>query len=238
MKLGKLIPRIDRRTLKFKRYAGDLPLAAASADWTIKVADWKMLLNDKLSCCCVSGLGHIVQAITSFTEDYVNPTDLGILEMYEAVGGYNPNDPTTDNGAVELDVLNYMVKTGFLGFKIDAFADIDIDGEHEELVKLAIALFGSADIGVSLPKSAMDSAGDGGVWSNTRDTHIVGGHALPLLAYDRDELVCITWGQKQRMTWQWFEQYSDEAHCPLWFKQAPSGLDIATLRKDLWLIRQ
>jgi hypothetical protein len=153
-----------------------------------------------------------------------------------------PAPPATDNGAVELDVLNYWRQQGIAGHKIDAYAAFDAD--DLQTVRQAVALFGGAYIGLALPLSARQQAvwDVPSLWSRLRNQDAPGswgGHAVPVLAYDPDGLTCITWGAKKRMTWQFFAQYCNEAYAPLshdWLTaqgKDPEGLDMATLEVDL-----
>ena len=85
----------------------------------------------------------------------------------------------------------------------------------------------------------MDATNSGQVWSVTTDPNILGGHAVPLVAYCPDGLVCITWGQLQKMTWAWLAQYADEAYCvlsPDWIAASglsPAGFNLSQLIQDL-----
>jgi hypothetical protein len=52
--------------------------------------------------------------------------DSTILDYYERWDGYNPADPGTDQGGVELDVLNDWRQQGFAGHQLEAFVAIDL----------------------------------------------------------------------------------------------------------------
>jgi len=163
----------------------------------------------------------------------------GIL-AYEAITGYRPSDPSTDRGAVELDVLRYWRKTGIGGTKIEAF--IALEPKNHLHVQAAVELFGGSYIGLALPVSAQQQA----VWSvppggptGTGAPGSWGGHAVVIEAYDAHGLTCITWGQKKKMTWSFWDAYCDEAYAllsELWAGKkatAPSGFDLAALKADL-----
>jgi hypothetical protein len=66
-----------------------------------------------------------------------------------------------------------------------------------------------------------------------------GGHAVPIVAYDNGGLTCVTWGQRLRLSWDFFLCYFTEAYAvlsPDWFNQvgqAPSGFDQVSLMADL-----
>lgn len=242
MKLGKLAPRVDKRTLRLARYMTDLPAAPASMDVSSALpADLGMMLNDHLGDCTCAGMAHAVQTWTACNGGIVTLSDADVLRAYEEACGYSPSDPSTDQGGVELDVLNYFRSVGIGGHKIGAFASID--PKNREHLKAAIWLFGGVYIGVALPISAQTQD----VWriaiAGTEGDPTPGswgGHCVfvpPI--YDADGLACITWGQTKRMTWEWWDAYCDEAYAllsPDWVqpgKDAPSGFDLAALQADL-----
>jgi hypothetical protein len=240
MKLGKKPARHDPRTLQMANYL-ELPAIPAKQDWTQKAtSNWGMMLNDQLGDCTCAAIGHIIQAWTSNAgPKEITVADQAILKAYEVVGGYQPGKPDTDRGAVELDVLRYWRKTGVDGHKIDAF--VALEPKNHAHVQAAVDLFGGAYIGVALPISAQKQH----VWSvppggpnGTGAPGSWGGHAVVVEAYDSHGLTCITWGQKKRMTWSFWDAYCDEAYATLselWAgkKPAPSGFDLAALKADL-----
>jgi hypothetical protein len=238
-KLGKKPAQHDPRTLQMANYL-ELPAIPAAQDWTQKAAaNWGMMLNDQLGDCTCAAVGHITQAWSSNASKEITLPDQAILKAYEAVGGYKPGDPSTDQGAVELDVLRYWRKTGVGGYKIDAF--MAIEPKNHTHIQAAVDLFGGSYIGLSLPVSAQKQA----VWSvppggpaGTGAPGSWGGHAVVIEAYDVHGLTCITWGQTKRMTWSFWDAYCDEAYAilsELWAgkKPAPSGFNLAALKSDL-----
>jgi hypothetical protein len=241
-KLGKLAPRIDHRTLRLAKYLpADLPPPPESVDWSSKAgADFGMALNDTLGCCTCSAMAHAVQVWSAANGSEITLPDAAVLTAYEQACGYDPADPSTDQGGVEIDVLNYFRKTGIGGYKIDAFAALDPGNETH--IKQAINLFGLAYIGMALPASAegkpawsLPISGDQG--DITPGSY--GGHAVIVPAYDADGLTCITWGGRLRMTWDFWRTITDESYALIsgpWAptgQLAPSGFDFAALQADL-----
>lgn len=239
--LGKRAARHDPRTLMLARYLTPaLPPAPAACDWGAKVPRWPMYLNDSLGDCTCAAAAHMIQAWTKDAQPReVTISDAAVLKAYQAVGGYKPGQPETDNGAVELDVLKYWRQHGIGGHRIAAFASIN--PQSTEIVRDAIFLFGGIYAGVELPKSAQGQTvwdvpaggpvGDGapGRW---------GGHAVNIVAYDARGLDCITWGGRLRMTWGFFAAYFSEAYAVLSADflhggKAPSGFDAQQLVADL-----
>jgi hypothetical protein len=200
------------------------------------------MLNDKIGDCTCAAAGHMIEAWTQCaTGTEVVPTDDQIESAYEAVSGYVPSTGAHDDGAVELDVLNYWQSTGIAGRTITAFAALE--PKNQEQVRDAVYLFGGCYIGLALPASAQNQSvwsvppggpvGDGapGSW---------GGHAVPILGYTARDLTVITWGAPLSMTWQFLDAYCDEAYAVLSQdfidkvkKTNPNGFDFATLENDL-----
>jgi hypothetical protein len=247
-RLGKLAPRVDSRTLKLQAYLRQraLPSPPSAIDWTAKISSWPMMANDTLGDCTCAAAGHMIECWTANLGDAFTPTNAQIIAAYSATGDYVLGDPATDNGAVELDVLNYWRQQGIAGHKIDAYAALDAPNSpaNQECARQAISLFGGIYIGLALPLSAQQQTvwDVPSLWSRLRSQDAPGswgGHAVPVLAYDPDGLTCVTWGAKKRMTWAFFAQYCDEAYAPLsrdWVNAQgfdPSGIDFATLTADL-----
>ena len=69
--------------------------------------------NDKIGDCTCAAAGHLIMEWTSLAQPKMfTPTDPQIVAAYSAITGYNPKTGANDNGAAELDVLNYWRKTG------------------------------------------------------------------------------------------------------------------------------
>ncbi len=240
MKLGKKPAKVDPRTLKMAAYlTAELPPAPAE----VPVPDMRhlgMMLNDQLGDCTCAGAAHMVQAWTASNGAEYVISDADVLKAYEGSCGYNPSDPGSDQGGVELDVLNYWRTTGVGGHKIAAFVALE-PGNREHL-KAACWLFGGCYLGVQLPVTAQNQI----VWSLSIATggpdaepNSWGGHAVPIVGYNETGPICITWGAPKQMTWSWFDVYCEEAYAVLsadWVqdgKPAPSGFDLAALQADL-----
>jgi hypothetical protein len=243
VKLGKQAARHDVRTLQFANYvkAAAPPAPPNTEGWIAKVKQWPMMLNNTLGDCTCACAGHMIEEWTTYAHapGYI-PTDPQILQAYEAISGYKPGDPSTDKGAVILDVLNYWRQTGIAGHPITAF--VSLEPKNREQVKDAVDLFGNCYIGVQLPLSAQNQK----VWSvppggptGKGKPGSWGGHAIPIVEYDARGVTVITWGEPLRATWTFLDTYCDEAYAALsadWIAandQAPSNFNLAQLQADL-----
>ncbi len=254
LKLGKLPPRKDHRTLQLGAYLNRraLPDIPSMWDWGLAVeakAQWGMMLNNKLGICAIAAPGHTHMAWTANALGQNNiqiPSDDDLLKAYMAVGGYVPGRPDTDQGCIMLDVMNYWRQKGIAGHKIEAFVSID---SHDP-VELSAGgfLFGGVQLGLALPKALegyfeqkkpwvapLDPKNARGVWAPGS----WGGHAVPLLAKNKLP-ECITWAARQGMSEQFIRVYSDEAYVGIdreaWFNaqaMAPNAISWDDLWTDL-----
>lgn len=240
-RLGKKPARHDPRTLQMANYLL-LPPIPATQDWTKKASSaWGMMLNDELGDCTCAAVGHAIQSWTANAgPKEITISDKEVVAAYSAITGYDPGDPSTDQGAVEMDVLRYWRKKGIGGHKIQAY--VALEPKNHEHARAAVDLFGGAYIGVSLPISAQKQS----VWSvppggptGQGAPGSWGGHAVIVLAYDSHGLTCITWGARKKLTWSFWDTYCDESYAmisPDWVaknKPSPEGFDLAALQTDL-----
>jgi hypothetical protein len=202
------------------------------------VNNWGMMANDRLGDCTCAAVGHAVQAWTAMNGHEIVIPDEEIVKAYSAVSGYDPASGANDNGAVEADVLDYWMNTGFCGHKLESYAVIETRSRYQ--MRLAMFLFGDAYTGVALPLSAQEQTIWTAVHGADADPGSWGGHAVPLVGYDENTATCITWGAPLKMTWAFQRRYMDEAYAPLsidWVdeasKQAPNHLLWDELKADL-----
>lgn len=243
MRLGRKAIKTDTRTLALGDYlTSTLPPPPPTADWTKGITNWGMMLNDKLGDCTIAGVAHAIQVWTANTTSETTVPDATVESFYEKWDGYDPQNPATDNGGVELDVLNAWRKDTFDGHQLLAFADPKFTNLTQ--IRQSIALFGGVYIGISLPITAQKqdvwdvvpkAGADGrkGSW---------GGHCVFVPKYDEHGFTCITWGAPKTMTLAFWKKYCDEAHTLFgqnWLtdKGSPAGFDQTQLEKDLAAIR-
>lgn len=210
----------------------------ASADYYTGVSAG-MLLNDQLGDCVIAANGHIIEQQTFYGQGAeVTVTDAMALSGYETVGGYVPNDPSTDNGCVIADGLSWLRKTGMAGHKIAAYGEVSVSSMAK--VQTAVAEFGAVDIGINLPNSAMDQFNNGKPWDAIRnDGGIDGGHCVVVVGYDASYLYVFTWGTVQKMTPAFWNKYVEEAWPVVsadWVSAVknvdPEGVDLGTLGQE------
>jgi hypothetical protein len=242
--MGRLASRPDKRTLKFARYlkTAVLPTIPDVYQSGKAIKDWLMLGNDKAGCCVFATAFHMVMNWLKEHGIDFTPTDVQVLALYSQLAGYDPATPSTDVGYNELDLLKYWQSTGIAGRRpISAF--VSVDPAELQHMRTAIYLFGSVFAGVTLTQRAMDEFQAGMNWKETNPwfggKRVLGGHAIPIVGYDANGFWCVTYGQLQYLTNEWWLKYGSEAWAvfsPDWADQntvSPTAFDFLTLQTDL-----
>jgi hypothetical protein len=269
MKFGKKPARIDSRTLRVEKYfLATLAPAPEICDYTGGVTEFGMMLNgpnsygppvpaEGLGDCTIAAPGHAIQTSTlATTGTMLTLPDSDILQRYTEFCGYIPGDENTDDGGVEIDVLNDWHQSSFWKHYLMAYADPTVtDLDH---IKKSIYYFGGLYIGLQLPNTALsqetwdvvsDASTNSDALANPNN-----GHAIWVPKYETQEdgtilFTGITWGQLIPITqafWTYVDingnPYVDEAHalCLTDFVgkagKDPVGLDIPQMLADRQLI--
>lgn len=241
MRLGRRAVKRDSRTLRLGRYmTAALAPPPDAVDWSKGIRSWGVMCNDTLGCCTIAGAAHAVQVFSANVVGEVTISDADILGYYSKWDGYVPGNPSTDNGGIELDVLNSWKADEFVGHQLLAYADVNCALETQ--VRQALNLFGGLYIGFMVPNFIMSNMPD--VWDIVpNDGGIDGGHCVFVTGYDLTTLTFISWGSVYKMTWAFWHKYVDEAHALLSadFLAAngldPAGFKLADLQADLACIK-
>lgn len=236
-RLGKLPPKFDRRTLRLATYIEKRKLPKVPAAHTLSkktlaaFPDLGMMRNDALGDCTCAGLGHAFQTWTTYGKAPWRPSDADVVALYDKVNG------GVDEGANMLDVLNKARSEGIGGNKIYAFVAID-PLDHDQ-VRTAHFLFGGLYAGANLPVAAQTQK----VWDvtsgNGSEPGSWGGHAFNVTDYAKTTLTIVTWGETQKMTWEWWDRYVDECYAILEEdfvgadRRSPQGFSLTKLEADL-----
>lgn len=242
LKLGKKPARPGAVKLELKQYLPSaLPPIPATFGHDSLVSNWGMLANDRFGCCVFSGAAHESMAWNAAAHKVVTFSDKSVLSDYSAVTGFNPKDPSTDQGTDMAKAAAYRRKTGVVDaagqrHKVAAYLAIR-PGNLRELYAAAY-LFGAVGIGLRFPDTAMDQFNANQPWTVRRGAHIEGGHYVPVLARRGGYIDVVTWGRVQPMTESFFEMYCDEAIVYLSEEylsggKTPEGFNDAQLRDDL-----
>lgn len=202
---------------------------------------WGMMLNDTLGDCVCADTAHALMLRTANTGTIVVPTDADVEQLYMNACGYNPSDPSTDQGCVESDVCWYLHTTGWLGHKNVGTGVID--PANLEHIKWCTELFGTCRLGLNLPDFAETQFDNNQPWDvegDPKNANIIGGHDVPIIKYDQEYFYVVTWGKVQPMTSAFFLAFCEEAHVELyhdWINSttgsSPGGVKFDKLVRDM-----
>ena len=210
-KLGKLPAKKDPRTLLVSTILKKVKVPVSySFDTKHTGIPTPMFGNDEHGDCVIAGRAH--QTLRFEREEQkktIKISDDDVLkEWYKENGG-------TENGLTVLDSLNSWRKEGWMvggkNYKIKAFAANDPHDMEE--IKTTIYLDIGIGLGLSLPDGWRDELNAGKPWANTyHPPNPYNGHYVYVVGYNSHNLTCLTWGQKQKMSWAFFKKYTDEAY--------------------------
>jgi len=214
-KLGKAPAKTDVRNLMLAAILKAPPKLPKEFDFDLKHTGipLPMFANDELGCCVISGRAHQTLRFEDLEQgSVITITDTDVTtEYFNETGG-------ADSGLVVLDSLKLWRSDGWTAaqqvLKIKAFAQIN-QKNHAEMKK-AIFLDVGVGIGLSLPKSAQAQIQAGKPWDvvsgPSSKPNSWGGHYVLCPGYTMKGPVCVTWGQKQQITWAFIDKYCDEAY--------------------------
>lgn len=250
LKFGKRPATEDQRDLKFVDYLDTTVLPTTFphpnfGNGTL-YRNWLMLGNDEVGDCVIASRAHLTMLDTKVGGAHVPApfTTASAISEYSAVTGYDPADPSTDQGTDMRAMCAYQRSTGLADatgkrHKIGAYLALT-PGNTLEMLQ-ATWLFGGFGFGFQVPQSAVDqfNAGDG-IWTTDGDTTIVGGHEVSVVGTMdwHQRLTLVTWAVRWEMSFEFVHAYCDEA----WAWVAPEilstagtwrGLNITQLNADL-----
>ena len=168
------------------------------------------MLNDQLGGARLPAVAMPNKLIAVARKDEMTPPDAIILSKYELWCGYVNGDPSTEQGGVEIDVLNDWRKTQLYYHPLKMYADPDPTNLAH--ICKAIEIFGGVYIGIQLPVSAQGST----IWDVSNgpdaDPGILGWpcRVRSEISHGSGSIVftCISWGELIDIT-QAFWLYND-----------------------------
>jgi hypothetical protein len=207
---------------------------------------WPMLANNQFNCCTSAAAGHMVHHWTAANQQGVFLTDADIIRAHAHLTGDRLMDCVS-----MLQALKYWRKTGIGNHRVHSF--VKAQEQKADELRGIIHLFGSAYVGLDLPKFAL--AGDPSGWTaipwtipatvsvNESAAQLENGHCVTAVGYGDDGVYVVTWGTLKTMSWDFFGRYSVELYAVLssdWVcgnKVSPSGFNLQNLSRDLSLVQ-
>ena len=225
------------------------PEPPASGDYRPKAASAlaQMYGNDQLGDCVIAWMAHAIGVFTgNATGTPVIFDSADIIKEYGAIGGYDPNDPSTDQGCDENTALDYWVSTGFIApeHRISGFVSIDATNPKE--CAAAVWLFENLMFGVALPDEWTHpiATGSGFVWDVGGDPDPDQNHCFGSASWDEQGVGVETWGMDGKITYAAMAKYAVASAGGQLFSvitpeiisratmRAPSGFDFNQLTTD------
>jgi hypothetical protein len=221
MKLGKLAPKQDPRTLQLRGLLPSvMPDPPAEYDVDFNNEDiWPLSLSDfgnlDWGDCVIAGRANQFMRFEKREQGImVQPSiDEVLNEYWQEQGGDATSKP--DNGLYLQESLNCWRHQGWTvggkTYNIHAFAKVN--HHYQKEIMLGVYLLMGLYTGVMLREADMDNLKVGKVWTiSDNDGQIVGGHCMYMIGYTRTGPVYLTWGQRQVATWDWAMKRMDEAY--------------------------
>jgi hypothetical protein len=203
----------------------------------------QMFGNDQVGDCVIAGRANYTRRAEYYQQRKGVPitTQDVLREYFRETGG-------DDTGLVLLTSLKEWRKAGWYlsedghTYSLYAFAELKHGSKLE--LELSVSCLLGAYIGLLLPTTACDQIDAGQTWDVAGNPATDpdaqpgswGGHCVYVVAYDPEGPTCVTWGQRQKMTWAFYDAYCDEAYGIVdnrdrWVKHSP--IDDAKLQKLL-----
>ena len=252
LKLGKQAAAPRPNDFKFADFAATitLPTVPSRFGHGSAYSDWKMLGNDNYGDCVWAGAAHEHMLFNKVIHHKdVAFDDQSVLGDYSAATGFDPNDPSTDNGTDVHAALSYRRKTGVAdaaGQRHMIGAYVALDPKDWSHLEQATYIFGVVGIGFEFPASAHDQFQQGQPWDVVPGAKIEGGHYVPTVGsmHAADQITVVTWGKRQVMTRRFYEQYNDESWAYITPEELRSdgtalhGFDVTKLNSYLSALRK
>ena len=142
-----------------------------------------------------------------------------------------------DTGVVLSDFLAYVNANGFLGHTVSAYAPVSIS--DIPTLQFAVNAYDFAYTGIAVTEAMEQAFAAGQPWTlDDLDSPVVGGHCIPIVAYDSTYLYAVTWGSVQAIAYSTWHYIASEAWAVLSGELVAKGADghginLAALQADL-----
>jgi hypothetical protein len=209
-------PRVMR--LEHRMRGATLPLTPNRTYWHALLPDdgIPMLGNDRVGNCVWASAFHYLQQVGLYTRRPLKPTTDECLRAYADGTGWNPSDPSSDNGTVMLGpggMIEYWstkgITVGGVLNKCGPVASVNFHNPDE--LQAAIYLFGYVFVGAALTQADVDTDF---LWMN-KSGPIVGRHEFIVTGYtriaDQVRYDILTWNEMLRCDGDWLNASVEEA---------------------------
>lgn len=231
IKLGKLPAIYDKRTIRLSSIIRKELLPPLPESYCIDKAlggidDDRMFGNDRYGDCVIAARAHQTLRFEKFEQG----EQIAIMDE-EVIAQYLEESGGRDVGLFLLNSLKEWRKEGWVvgGKLYHIYAFASVNWKNHDEVKHCIHLLGGVNFGMMIYTRDIEQFNAGLGWELTgNDGWIQGGHGVYLYAYgyDSEGLTCMTWGKRQKMTWDFWDKRIDEAYAIVdsrndWLENSP-----------------
>lgn len=236
MKLGRIPSVEDHRNFQYKDFYEPAGIIIPPKRlWTDRVSEWGVMGNNRYGNCVYVTAAHMLLCWRSCARgDSKRISDNAVIE--------EARHDRALNGFSILERNKIWRKRGLFSDRLWAFTSID--PKNVEHVRSAIYFHGCVDLGVNLPMAWQGSD----IWDDGQGRSFIpnswGPHSVPIVGYDEDGFVVVSWGKVIKMTTAALLRYCDEAYACIdsnWLDgkgETPAGLNLESLHAALQSIEQ
>ena len=208
----------------------------------------RMNMNDALGDCVEAFVAHAIGVFTCNAGQGVVLTDGQIVGMYEAMGGYVPGDPATDQGTDMGTALSVWQQSGTPTGYNKISGSLAVDATNTEECRQAIYLFENLMLGLELPDAYVNPfpSNNGFTWDVAGLPNPSQGHCIGAFNYasGAGNFGIATWGMTGFMTEAALAEYCSPANGGELYTvlshetiirakaKAPNGFDFTQLLAD------
>jgi hypothetical protein len=203
---GRHAPRARGPRLSLKNYLDESQLPeVANVDFSTHAKGLADVLgNDELGDCTSAGVLHALETILGVAGTPASFTREEAIHFYSLSTGYDPSDPSTDQGGDEISVLDFAAEHGIDGKGLHQIAgSILVDACNKTELRWCIANLANIYYGVALPDSYVNPfpAGNGFVWGpGTPNPN--NGHCFIAYGMNDEGSLIDTWGELGVFTYE------------------------------------
>jgi hypothetical protein len=210
---GMKLPSPHAPMLRLSSYLdkGTLPPMIQTVDWSAPAMSVieNVEGNDSLGDCVLAEEAHFIGVVTGNAGTLYSYTQAQTIAAYSAITGYNPANPSSDQGTDPTVCMNYFTQNPYAdGSKLDGWVSVDATSVPE--VQFAIGALGNLKIWLSLPDVYINPfpSSNGFVWDvatpNPSQGHCIGSPAYNsprIVGSNSNGVQIMTWGLIGTMTW-------------------------------------
>lgn len=177
--------------------------------------EWGMLLNNKLGCCAPAGIEHAQEAMARVGDHKPMFNDSTTEVAYEAMGGWDPANPTTtDQGCDLRTCAKVWQKQGIpdgVGGRHHCGVYLWLEPGNVQEQWYATYVLKNAINGYDLPANWMEAFDEEDfVWDFDPASKSLGGHCVPAFGKAKDGTDDVSWGHRLVITGAGIENKMDE----------------------------